>query len=201
MAEENTSFNCLVDPIITCNCCICQKEQFFRTANPKIKTTRLAVLILKSLKMLKPEIEYYSLKGDILPYISSHLHLFSNLKIFRGPNFRKSLLDALNHSSLIESGREACHNRGYYRLRQNDKSVQNEDKNAVVREMYSSFQLLEKEMNRSIFLYQLLQEQKQLSHSWSDDSINLEETQYAVESKLTSLKNIEVFKTNLCNCY
>ena len=108
-----------------CECLLCKKITI--TTMPKIKTTRLCVLILKSLKYLKPELEYYSLKNDINSYIMDHWDLLSKLNQFKNGNWRKSLLDAFNHCNKIESGKEVCHNRGYYRLRESNSSSEEDE--------------------------------------------------------------------------
>ncbi|ELP91214.1 hypothetical protein EIN_150910 [Entamoeba invadens IP1] len=107
---------------LTCQCSLCQKKSFFMTSCPKVKTTRLVIMILQALKQLKPDVVFYSLTKDILPFVSKHMKLLANLKIFKTGKWRKSMLDALNHSSHVESGREACHNRGFYRLKESNES-------------------------------------------------------------------------------
>ncbi|ELP87745.1 hypothetical protein EIN_410980 [Entamoeba invadens IP1] len=102
---------------IECKCCLCQKRTFFMTPFPKVKTTRLVIMILQALKQLKPDVVFFSLIKDIIPFVTQHMTLLANLKIFKTGKWRKSLLDALNHSSHVESGKEACHNRGFYRLK------------------------------------------------------------------------------------
>lgn len=110
----------------TCTCCLCEK--ILHETEPIIKTTRLCILILKSLKQLKPTNEYFSLKHDINGFITDHWTLLSKLRQFQNTNWRKSLLDAFNHCNQIESGKEVCHNRGYYRLREMKKEVKSEKK-------------------------------------------------------------------------
>ena len=110
---------------LTCSCFLCKKLTISPT--PKIKTTTLCVLILKSLRKLKPELEYYSLKNDINGYITDHWNLLTKLNQFRNTNWRKSLLDAFNHCNKIESGKQVCHNRGYYRLKSDCSSSSDDE--------------------------------------------------------------------------
>ncbi|ELP90001.1 hypothetical protein EIN_403150 [Entamoeba invadens IP1] len=104
--------------LVQCTCSLCQSQDTFLMDDPKVKTTRLCVLILKSLKDLKPSVEYFSLRADINVFIEDHWKLLSKLKLFKSPNYRKALLDAFNHCNLIESGKSTVHNRGFYKLRE-----------------------------------------------------------------------------------
>ncbi|EDS89144.1 hypothetical protein EHI8A_038770 [Entamoeba histolytica HM-1:IMSS-B] len=72
------------DVQFTCYCSICKKQQYFLVPNPKIKTTRLCVLILSSLRCLKPLNEYFQLKTDIYDFITDHWHLLGRLKLCLG---------------------------------------------------------------------------------------------------------------------
>ncbi|KAL7712575.1 Uncharacterized protein QTN25_009752 [Entamoeba marina] len=125
-----------------CYCCLCKKTQFFQVPNPKIKTTRLCVLILKSLKCLQPTQDFFSLKTDIYNFIYDHWHLLEKLKLFQKTQWRKSILDAFNHCSLIESGKDANHNRGFYRLKEGNNELFKTEKIGYQREMYESLYTL-----------------------------------------------------------
>ncbi|BFU18574.1 hypothetical protein EHI8A_156030 [Entamoeba histolytica HM-1:IMSS-B] len=174
-----------------CHCPICMKGTFFQTKNPKMKTTRLVLLILKSLKVLNPEIEYYSLVKDILPFINNHLQLFQNLKIFKNGKWRKSILDALNHSALVESGREVCKNRGFYKLKENEEENKMIiEKNKIKDEMSNSLELLENELKRSL---KLLEEIKMIQVN----EIEKNETSFVCESKRTSIDIIHNLQLSL----
>ncbi|EKE42774.1 hypothetical protein ENUP19_0260G0003 [Entamoeba nuttalli] len=174
-----------------CQCPICMKGTFFQTKNPKMKTTRLVLLILKSLKVLKPEIEYYSLVKDILPFINNHLQLFQNLKIFKNGKWRKSILDALNHSALVESGREVCKNRGFYKLKEDEEENKMIiEKNKIKDEMSNSLELLENELKRSL---RLLEEIKMIQVN----EIEKNETSFICESKRTSIDIIHNLQLSL----
>ncbi|EDR22483.1 hypothetical protein EDI_203950 [Entamoeba dispar SAW760] len=166
-----------------CQCLICKKETFFQTKNPKMKTTRLVLLILKSLKVLKPQIEYYSLVKDILPFINDHLPLFQNLKIFQNGKWRKSILDALNHSAQVESGREVCKNRGFYKIKEEENKVVIE-KNKIKDEMSNNLEILENELKRSL---RLLEEMKMIQ----TNEIEKNETLFICESKRASISIIQ----------
>ncbi|ELP89473.1 hypothetical protein EIN_391080 [Entamoeba invadens IP1] len=114
-------------PNLQCSCCLCQKSRLFQLANPKIKTTKLCVLILKSLKMLHPELECFSIKTDIADFIKDHWGLLIKLKLFQSVQYKKSLLDALNHCPQIECGKDFCHDRGYYRLKEGSSAKDKSD--------------------------------------------------------------------------
>ena len=109
------------NPMIPCSCFLCQKSRLFEISNPKIKTTQLCILILKSLKNLYPELECFSIKLHINDFIKNHWSLLEKLKIFQSNQWKKSILDALNHCPSIECGKDFCHDRGYYRLKENIK--------------------------------------------------------------------------------
>ena len=102
---------------VSCPCMLCSKTNLFASSQPRIKTTKLCALILRSLMSLKPEKEFYNLKEDIYVFISQHWSLLSKLKQFKNKAWKKSLLDAFNHCNLIESGKDIIQGRGYYRLR------------------------------------------------------------------------------------
>ena len=119
--DNTNDSNCIKDNH-QCNCCLCEKIS--HETEPIMKTTRLCILILKSLQTLKPTNEYFSLKHDINGFITDHWAHLSKLRQFQNSNWRKSLLDAFNHCNQIESGKEVCHNRGFYKLR----DMKNENK-------------------------------------------------------------------------
>ena len=100
---------------INCQCTVCQELK----GHPEktYKTTRICVMILKSLHSLKPQNEYFSLKPDIDDFIKSHWSLFSQLKQFQIPNWRKGIMDAFSHCTLIESGKSEGSQRGFYKLK------------------------------------------------------------------------------------
>ena len=98
----------------SCECIVCQ-----HLSNGKIttiKTTKLCILILQSLMQKNPYQEYFSLKEDVNNFISSHWNILINFKQFQQKNWRKSILDAFNHCTKIESGKE-IEKRGIYKLK------------------------------------------------------------------------------------
>ncbi|ELP85405.1 hypothetical protein EIN_086870 [Entamoeba invadens IP1] len=99
-----------------CHCSLCQKKDVFQAEDPKMKTTKLCIIILKSLKEMHPDVEFFSLKNDINVFIKNHWALLSNLPLFKTNHYRKALLDAFNHCQMIESGKNTIHNRGFYKL-------------------------------------------------------------------------------------
>ena len=112
-----------------CQCDICQKKEEFFNPNPRFKTTRLCIMILQSLKTIHPTTECFSLKTDIMNFINKHWGLFRRIPRFANSNWKKSLLDALNHCPQIECGRDFGFDRGYYRLKpivDDDKSIKTE---------------------------------------------------------------------------
>ncbi|EDR23264.1 hypothetical protein EDI_122010 [Entamoeba dispar SAW760] len=110
--------SCVEDQrVILCPCTICRKVGFFSSEKPKIKTTRLCVLILQSLKEIKPLQDYFNLKDDVYLFIQQHWNILSNITIFKKQNWKKSILDAFNHCPQIKSGKELFNNIGYYKLK------------------------------------------------------------------------------------
>ena len=105
-----------------CNCVICQKRHLFQNESIKIKTTSLVIMILESLQYLNPQTEFFSLINDILPFIETHMDILKHLKIFKTGKWRKAILDSMNHSSHIQSGKDACKTRGFYKLLPKNKS-------------------------------------------------------------------------------
>ena len=100
-----------------CNCLVC--KTLTRSQPSAIKTTKLCVLIMKVLQEREPEKEFFTLKTDVNEFISSHWSLLSKLRQFQQKNWRKCILDAFNHCTVIESGKDKFETRGIYRLKQN----------------------------------------------------------------------------------
>ena len=98
-----------------CQCYCCQ--ELTNHPDKTYKTTRICVMILKSLETLKPGYEYFSLKTDVIEFINTHWSLLSQLKQFQTANWRKGIMDAFNHCTLIESGKSQVDQRGFYRLK------------------------------------------------------------------------------------
>ncbi|EMS16963.1 hypothetical protein KM1_179330 [Entamoeba histolytica HM-3:IMSS] len=142
----------------------------FEITNPKIKTTKLCVLILRSLKMLHPEMECYSIKTDINEFIQSHWVMLVKLKIFQTAQWKKAILDALNHCPLIECGKDFCHDRGYYRLKDNETTEKKEEisnppfhilhhknlKQNISQELYSCYDDLQRQLSYSVKVFSKL---------------------------------------------
>ncbi|EDR27363.1 hypothetical protein EDI_129900 [Entamoeba dispar SAW760] len=153
-----------------CYCYLCQKSKMFEISNPKIKTTKLCVLILRSLKMLHPEMECYSIKTDINEFIQSHWDMLVKLKIFQSTQWKKAILDALNHCPLIECGKDFCHDRGYYRLKDNETTEKKEEtpnpsfyilthknsKQNISQELYSCYDDLQRQLSYSVKVFSKL---------------------------------------------
>ncbi|GAB1225449.1 hypothetical protein ENUP19_0252G0089 [Entamoeba nuttalli] len=178
-----------------CYCYLCQKSKMFEITNPKIKTTKLCVLILRSLKMLHPEMECYSIKTDINEFIQSHWGMLINLlltiiisdtkdnkrketemkrkrliSIVQTAQWKKAILDALNHCPLIECGKDFCHDRGYYRLKDNETTEKREEisnppfhilhhknsKQNISQELYSCYDDLQRQLSYSVKVFSKL---------------------------------------------
>ena len=80
-------------------------------------------VILYSLSILHNSTDYFSLKYDVHWFIVDHWYLFSQLEQFRtNPNkWKKSILDAMIHSNLFESGKSNINKTGIWKL----KNVEN----------------------------------------------------------------------------
>ena len=65
----------------------------------------------------KPQ-TYFSLKNDMMWFISDHWYIFKNLKQFNcSPNkWKKAFLDSLSHSAYFESGTQTLKHSGYWKL-------------------------------------------------------------------------------------
>ena len=133
MSTKDIQFNCY--------CTICKKRQFFLVPNPKIKTTRLCVLILRSL---------HCLKTDIYTFITDHWELLGKLKLFQSPNWKKAILDAFNHCSQIESGKNQCFGRGYYNLKHEENNLA--EKIEIKTELYQQYEQLQESIQKNITL-------------------------------------------------
>ncbi|EDR28987.1 hypothetical protein EDI_180220 [Entamoeba dispar SAW760] len=88
-----------------CTCCLCKRVVLLRNGLKKIKTTDLCILILKSLKELKPEKEFYSMKQDIYEFVTEHWNCVKDFSVFTKPHWKKILLDTFNHCTNIETGK------------------------------------------------------------------------------------------------
>ena len=170
---------------VRCMCPLCQKFRAYGDNIPKIKTTQLVILILQSLEVLKPETEYHSLTADILPFVSAHMPILKRLRIFKKDKWRKSLLDALNHCNKIESGRNACQNRGFYKLKASESlSAQELTSDSILASpRYQRFGLVElaTEIRHSIDLLVELQRR----------GVDAEENGLIIRSQIQSLLAIQ----------
>ncbi|EKE42416.1 hypothetical protein ENUP19_0280G0017 [Entamoeba nuttalli] len=157
--------SCIEDQrAVLCQCTICRKVRFFTSEKPKIKTTRLCVLILQSLKEIKPLQDYFNLRDDVYSFIQQHWNILSNLTTFKKQNWKKSILDAFNHCPQIESGKGLFNNRGYYKLKDGTMTSISDDTETlttmnsivmgsiqnVVNQLYNNLLILSKFGNDSI---------------------------------------------------
>ena len=112
-----------------CNCSLCKKVMFLKNNSNKIKTTTLCVLILKALKEIKPEKEFYSMRQDIYDFVSEHWSCVKGFSIFSKPNWKKMLLDTFNHCTHIETGRNYGL-RASFRIKIKGEESKSENENA-----------------------------------------------------------------------
>ena len=140
--------------------------------------------------------------------------LFQNLYIFKKGKWRKAILDALNHSTFVESGKHILNNRGYYKLKNekkddNENSFQNDNSNQIQNsneniiyfnnqieyyqyltsihfELQENMLNLRQEINNSIELLKVLQS-KMIKFDEKEE-INL-----IIQSKEMSLQSIDTF--------
>ncbi|KAL7719198.1 Uncharacterized protein QTN25_003572 [Entamoeba marina] len=90
-------------------------SNLFKPEN-KMRWTVLCTLILRSLKVMKQEQDFFCLKKDIYSFVEDHWDIFSKLEQFSCGTWKKAIVDALNHSTLFESGKDIKKVSGYYRL-------------------------------------------------------------------------------------
>ncbi|EKE42483.1 hypothetical protein ENUP19_0105G0002 [Entamoeba nuttalli] len=180
-----------------CCCIICQKKSMFLVQNPKIKTTQFVILILNSLKILKPGVEYFSLTKDILPFVKEHMSLFINLKIFKTGKWRKSILDALNHSLEVESGREVCKNRGFYKLKNENKEPIGSTNSFISKQhLYDQLVLLS---NQIICSAKLLSKWSELLNTSFPQQLALSEDLLIARNSLcSSIHSLNDIKNSFC---
>ena len=88
-----------------CKCSLCKRMGSMRMNSHKIKTTTLCILILKTLKEMKPEKEFFSMKQDIYGFVNEHKTCLLGFSLFTKPNWKKMLLDTFNHCTKIETGK------------------------------------------------------------------------------------------------
>ncbi|KAL7714593.1 Uncharacterized protein QTN25_007898 [Entamoeba marina] len=100
-----------------CSCLFCRmKEVVFQ--NKYVPWITLARIFFLSLLALHPTKEYFSVKTDIPHFIQEHWCYLSTLEQFKeGSKWRKSMLDAINHSRYFESGKHIYHVSGYWKLK------------------------------------------------------------------------------------
>ncbi|BFU20384.1 hypothetical protein KM1_130570 [Entamoeba histolytica HM-3:IMSS] len=104
---QTSNFNCerKFESQYCCTCCLCKRVVLLTNGIKKIKTTDLCILILKSLKELKPEKEFYSMKQDIYEFVNEHWNCLKHFSVFTKPHWKKILLDTFNHCTNIETGK------------------------------------------------------------------------------------------------
>ncbi|EDR24714.1 hypothetical protein EDI_235160 [Entamoeba dispar SAW760] len=181
------------DVQFTCYCSICKKQQYFLVPNPKIKTTRLCVLILSSLRCLKPLNEYFQLKTDIYDFITDHWHLLGRLKLFQQQNWKKAILDAFNHCPQIESGKDKSVGRGFYKLK-NKYDNNASEKVELKTELYQQYEELQNILNINIKKLCLLYRKGFKTELFINNNI------YSlVNAQIMQARHIGKMKLSICN--
>ncbi|KAL7722184.1 Uncharacterized protein QTN25_000938 [Entamoeba marina] len=105
------------DEISSCTCLFCKMKAVI-LQNKYIPWITLARIFFLSLMALYPSKEYFSVKTDIPDFIHLHWKYLSRLSQFgEGTKWRKSMLDAINHSRYFESGKFQYHVSGYWKLK------------------------------------------------------------------------------------
>ncbi|KAL7718749.1 Uncharacterized protein QTN25_003707 [Entamoeba marina] len=181
-------------PMARCCCCLCRKSQFFQYQNPKIKTTRICILILKSLKSLHPLQEFFSMKDDIYNFIHDHWWLLERLSIFQKTNWKKSILDSFNHCTSIESGKDVNNKRGCYKLKLDNKLYQSE-RIEYQRDIYTSMNNLQEVITENIKKLCFLFVNDKLPNHLQNRNFIINE----VDKQKALIKHFSVLKTHLCN--
>ncbi|BFU18281.1 hypothetical protein EHI8A_021100 [Entamoeba histolytica HM-1:IMSS-B] len=102
---------------MNCCCLLCKMKKVVLQKNyiPWISLVRIFYLSLMSLYPYKT---FFSVKSDIPDFIKTHWSILSQLSQFNGKSrWRKSMLDAINHSRFFQSGKDEYHVSGYWRLK------------------------------------------------------------------------------------
>ncbi|ELP87454.1 hypothetical protein EIN_097210 [Entamoeba invadens IP1] len=101
----------------SCNCLFCRMKDVL-ILNRYIPWITLSRIFFLSLMTLYPSKNYFSVKTDIPDFIQSHWAVISKLSQFsEGGKWRKSMLDAINHSRYFESGKVEYHVSGFWKLK------------------------------------------------------------------------------------
>ncbi|EKE37999.1 hypothetical protein ENUP19_0242G0016 [Entamoeba nuttalli] len=104
-----------------CNCLFCKEFSDSIKAQKRLAWTTLCRLVFLSIYQRTP-VDFINVR-DIFKFLSVHWDVLSHLEQMKKKNWKKSILDALNHSDYFESGMSQYHTNGYWRL--TDKSLPN----------------------------------------------------------------------------
>ncbi|ELP85290.1 hypothetical protein EIN_085020 [Entamoeba invadens IP1] len=110
-----------VKTLNTCTCYLCTKSNT-DTKMKEVKATTLCLWILKSLKQLNPDQEFFSFRFDVCNFVDLHSCVLKELTSKSRKTWKKNLLDALNRSDRVENGKDNFLGRGYYRLKKSNSS-------------------------------------------------------------------------------
>ncbi|ELP83678.1 hypothetical protein EIN_467920 [Entamoeba invadens IP1] len=101
---------------LECDCLLCKMQEVIQH-NRYIPWITLSRIFYLSLMHKYPSQEYFSVKTDVPQLIESHWTIISKLSQFSEDKWRKSLLDAINHSRFFISGKEHFHVSGFWKLK------------------------------------------------------------------------------------
>ena len=100
----------------SCSCLFCKMRKVL-IQSKYIPWITLARIIFLSLMTIFPQRDYFSVKTDVPDFVHSHWMYLEQLKQFSsGSKWRKSTLDAINHSRYFESGKNEYQVSGYWKL-------------------------------------------------------------------------------------
>ena len=100
-----------------CNCLLCKLSDIL-IKNKYVPWITISRIFYLSLMELNPQQVYFSVKTDIPSFIKSHWKILSQLNQFTETSkWRKSMLDAINHSRFFQSGKEEYKICGYWKLK------------------------------------------------------------------------------------
>ena len=114
--KKETEANHIAE-VTNCTCLLCRMKMVI-IDNKCIPWICLCRIFFLSLRSIHPDKEYFSVKTDVPDFIHSHWACLSKLDQFHdSAKWRKSMLDAINHSRYFESGKTLYHVSGYWKLK------------------------------------------------------------------------------------
>ena len=117
ISQNNTTENTPMKTNRECKCLLCRMKMVV-FQDKHIPWITLARIVYLSLMSIYPEKKFFSVKTDVPEFIQSHMSILSKLNQFSNPNkWRKSMLDAINHSRFFQSGKDEYRICGYWKLK------------------------------------------------------------------------------------